>query len=389
MAADRSFFATMVLRAVTRRRAKSLMAVFASTVGAATLLCLALICLVVPAQMSAELRSYGANLVVNASGGLSDAEAAAVEAKVRAVAPAASARYRYESVRINAAPYTLGGIDADAVRAINRHWSVDGDWPSGGAVMVGRDVASALGLKVGSTVTMALRSDDEDDATLRNGRRSTDILAEDGQRMRVAGILDTGGAEDGLVYMDADDLDGFAGARGVDVIEFASEADGDALGSLAASLRDASTGVQAHQVSRMTSSNQRIVTMLRVLFVIVSVVALALTLVGVSTTMRSIVASRRAEIGLRRALGAPGKSVAGEFFVESALYGLVGGVLGAAVGYAIARVLCEQVFGRTVGFVWRLGIGCVLVAVALAVVASIGPVRAALRIDPAVVLREE
>lgn len=44
--------------------------------------------------------------------------------------------------------------------------------------------------------------------------------------------------------------------------------------------------------------------MLQTLFWIVSLVVLVLTLVGVGTTISSIVSQRRNEIGLRKALGA-------------------------------------------------------------------------------------
>lgn len=391
-ATTRAMFWKMILLAGMRRRSQALMAVLCATIGAATLLCLATICLVVPAQMSDELRAYGANLIVTAEDGFDDASACDVAGIVRAAAPAQAALYRYESVRINAAPYTLAGIDARDVRALNRHWNVEGEWPSAGNVMMGRDVAAALGVTVGSTVTIGIR-DDESDATLRHGRRSTDILSADGTPMRVGGIVDTGGAEDALVYADSGDLQRLAGARGADVLEFSSQGTEAELSTLAETLQNAGGrgGVryQAHQVTRMTASNARIITMLRMLFGIVSVVALALTLVGVSTTMSSIVSRRRAEIGLRRALGATPRDIAAEFLTESALYGAVGGVVGCAAGYGIAHALCAQVFERATAFNWWLAAVCVLVSVALAIAASMGPVRRATRIDPAIVLREE
>lgn len=55
----------------------------------------------------------------------------------------------------------------------------------------------------------------------------------------------------------------------------------------------------------------------------------------------------------------------------------------------LARVLCATVFGRAIGFDWLLGAGSLLLSVAIAVIASIPPVRRATRIDPAIVLREE
>lgn len=396
-AGNRAMFWKMILFAGVRRRGQAAMAVLCATLGAATLLCLATICLVVPAQMSIELRSYGANLIVTADGGFDDATVASVTRTVEQAAPAKHASYRYESVRINSAPYTLAGIDAQDVHALNRHWNVDGDWPSAGNVMMGRDVADGLGVKVDSSVTIGMRDGDEDadsgEEQLRNGRRSTSILDTDGVRMRVVGIVDTGGAEDSFVYMSDSDLGSLAGVRGADVLEFASECTDDDLTALTGRLQQAGSAnmvsYRAHQVTRMTASNARIITMLRMLFGVVSIVALALTLVGVSTTMSSIVSRRRSEIGLRRALGATSRSIAGEFLVESAVYGVAGGVIGCVIGYGIAYALCAQVFDRRVGFSWWLAALCVLVSVALAVIASIGPVRRATRIDPAVVLREE
>ncbi|OZG69481.1 ABC transporter permease [Bifidobacterium eulemuris] len=410
---NRRMFFTMLFGAVFRRRSRALMAVVASLVGAATLFCLAAICLTVPQQMSEEMRSYGANLIVTSQSGLDDETVQAIENDVNDVAEARAATYRYETVRINSAPYVLAGIDVSEVQALNRHWNVDGSWPTEGNVLVGTDIAEAMGLEIGSTITIGYRDTDNtdnsassDSATdgdadsdassdsvsgqMRDGRVSTDILETDGVDYRVAGILDTGGSEDEIVYAVASDVAALAGERGPDVIEFSSSASDDQLGALVSALNDdAELGVSAQQVTKMTASNQRIIAMLQTLFWIVSLVVLVLTLVGVSTTMSSIVSQRRNEIGLRKALGASSASVATEFFVESALYGLIGGLIGMGLGYALARVLCENVFERTLAFNGLLGVASVLLSMLLAIVASIFPVRRATRIDPAVVLREE
>ncbi|KAA8827629.1 MULTISPECIES: ABC transporter permease [Bifidobacterium] len=431
---NRRMFFAMIFGAVFRRRSRAVMAVVSSMVGAATLFCLAAVCLVVPQQMSAEMRAYGANLIVtpnetSSAAGLSAETVANVEKTVTADGAAKSATYRYETVRINSAPYVLGGIDVNQVRDLNRHWVVDGKWPSEGRVLVGRDVADAMGLEIGSAIKIAYRESDNaasssDSGTTsgtasgdsgtsgtsgttagttsaetqaqstgqstRDGRVSSDILNTDGTEFRVAGIVDTGGSEDEIVYATNDDLTKLAGERGSDVIEFSSEASADQLTQLVNTINKNTTlGVKAQQVSKITSSNTRIITMLQTLFWLVSVVVLVLTLVGVSTTMASIVSQRRNEIGLRKALGASSASIGAEFYVESALYGLLGGVIGTGIGYVFARVLCQTVFDRSLEFNWLLGLASVVLSVLIAVVASIVPVRRASRIDPAIVLREE
>lgn len=432
---NRKMFFTMLWGAVFRRRSRAMMAVIASLVGAATLFCLASVCVAVPQQMNEEMRAYGANLIVtpaSATGksqGIDTATVRNVTALIGAGHSVKSAAYRYESVRINSAPYTIAGVDVKAVRALNRHWNVTGDWPGSGNVMVGRDVADALGVKVGSRVTIGYRAadasasasssasakSDSDESTetaessaqgtqstqttqgeqttqaTENGRVSSDIMDNNGTEFRIAGIVDTGGNEDSIIYATTADVSKLAGhERGADVVEYSVNAMGDELNAIVNRInKNTNTAVKAQTVTKITSSDTRIIAMLQTLFWIVSLVVLVLTLVGVGTTISSIVSQRRNEIGLRKALGADSRAIGVEFYVESGIYGLIGGLLGTAIGYVLARVLCATVFGRAIGVDWLLGAGSLLLSVAIAVIASIPPVRRATRIDPAIVLREE
>lgn len=419
-------FLRMLLSAVFRRRSRAVMAVVASLVGAATLFCLAMICIAVPQQMNEEMRAYGANLIVTPlestgdKAGIDDAMVEHTTEMVSAKGSEKHATYRYENVCVNAAPYVMAGVDAKQVKNLNHHWVVEGNWPSAGKVLIGRDIADAIGLKVGSAITIGYRASDNagqsasqsagqsagnsssqssagqssaeqtpSDQPTQDGRVSSDIMDTSGTEFRVGGIVDTGGSEDSIIYATSDDVDKLTGVtRGVDVIEYSSGTDD--LNALVASINDmTSMHVKAQQVTKITSSDTRIITMLQTLFWIVSLVVLVLTLVGVGTTISSIVSQRRNEIGLRKALGASSGAIGTEFYVESAIYGLLGGLLGTVIGYGLAQWLCMAVFERSIGFNWLLGIGSVVLSAVVAVVASIPPVHRATRIDPAVVLREE
>ena len=425
-------FFRMLLSAVFRRRSRAVMAVVASLVGAATLSCLAMICIAVPQQMNQEMRAYGANLIVtpladseNGKSGIDDAMVEHTTQMVSAKGSEKHATYRYKNVRVNAAPYVMAGVNPAQVRNLNHHWVVDGSWPSAGKVLVGRDVADAMGLKVGGSITIGYRASDNaassgqanqpgtdgTDGTAqsgtdgtsdgqtssvstgaqqtRNGHVSSDIMDTSGTEFRVAGIVDTGGSEDSIIYALAGDVDKLTGStRGVDVIEYSSGASD--LTALVNSINDmTSMHVKAQQVTKITASDTRVITMLQTLFWIVSLVVLVFTLVGVGTTISSIVSQRRNEIGLRKALGASSHAIGVEFYVESAVYGLLGGLLGTATGYGMARWLCATVFERSIGFNWWLAVVSVVFSALVAVVASIPPVHRATRIDPAVVLREE
>ena len=421
MTSNNTMFITMLFSAVFRRKSRAVMAVIATLVGAATLFCLAAICIVVPQQMSDEMRAYGANIIVTPiegewKNGIDRAMVLHTNDMVIAKGAMRSATYRYENVRINAAPYVLAGIDVRSVKSLNKHWNVDGSWPSSGNVMVGRDVASAMGLKIGSRIAIAYRSSDNTDGShkpaeksasksasksanqsaqnssqqkLVEGRVSTDIMDTHGTTFRVCGILDTGGAEDSMLYALNADVNTLTGVkRGADVIAYSSSA--PSVDAVVRSINDmTSMRVRAQQVTKVTAADTGIVTMLRSLFWIVSLVVLVLMMVGVSTTISSIVQQRRNEIGLRKALGASAKSIGVEFTAEAGLYGFVGGVAGTAVGYVFARLLAAMVFARDLGVNWWLVAFSVAFSIIASCVAALPPVLRASKIDPAIVLREE
>ena len=421
MTSNSTMFATMLFGAVFRRKSRALMAVVATLVGAATLFCLAAICIVVPQQMSDEMRTYGANIIVTPlagewKNGIDRAMVLHTNDMVLAKGAMRSATYRYENVRINAAPYVLAGVDVSAVKSLNKHWNVDGAWPSSGNVMVGRDVASAMGLKIGSRIAIAYRAGDNssdshkpaqklegksqgnktDNQTdkssskkLVEGRVSTDIMDTHGTTFRVCGILDTGDAEDSMLYATNADLRVLTGVkRGADVIAYSSSAPN--VDAVVRSINDmTSMRVRAQQVTKVTAADTGIIAMLRSLFWIVSLVVLALMMVGVSTTISSIVQQRRNEIGLRKALGASAKSIGVEFTAESGLYGFIGGIAGTAVGYGFARLLASMVFARDLSVNWWLVAFSIAFSVVASCVAALPPVLRASKIDPAIVLREE
>ena len=465
---NRRMFVIMLGRALARRRSRALAAIGSSAVGAATLFCLAAVCLAIPAQMNAQMRQFGANLILvplqgdsgaatagpaatpsaasaaphpsagatpsgsaaatppggsaaaaataaphpsaaaSPSPGADAAAPATARVSPQAAADAAdavaaatgssatrSAAYRYETVRINKSPYLVGGIDVDAVRALNGHWEIEGRWPGDGEVLIGLDVAESTGFKVGSTVNAEYLG--SDDLSLSSTVSSSgDTAQAAGQASwRVSGIVDTGGSEDDILYVPLGQLETLTGNAdaGYDVVEFSVDTTSVTAADVADAVNRAADaagqGVRAEPVSKITSGDTRIITMLDTLFWVVSLVVLALTLVGVSTTMTVIVSERRNEIGLRKALGASSRSIAVEFYTEAACLGLIGGLIGTAIGYALARAVGIGVFEQPIGFSWWLALLSVLLSALVAVIASAGPVQGATRIDPALVLREE
>jgi putative ABC transport system permease protein len=76
-----------------------------------------------------------------------------------------------------------------------------------------------------------------------------------------------------------------------------------------------------------------------VIFLALGGVALLIGGVGIANVTLLSVMERAGEIGLRRALGARRRDIAGQFVVESVIVGGLGGLIGASTGVAVVAVV--------------------------------------------------
>lgn len=375
--ARRRMYLHMVLRSVARRRSRVLIALLSVIIGATTLTGLITIYTDIPRQMGRQLRSSGANLVVQPSGhsSIPDSALPAIDRLIPADALVGRASYRYETVRINQQPYTAAGTDLNAVRTIRPYWQVTGTWPGLGQVLVGRDIATAIGLTASSPVKLTVAGP--------NGRDVATSFA-------VSGVLDTGGPEDSLLVLNRGDLDRLMGGpRGSDLVEYSVATGSGQLQTIAYQITASGQGLAASPVKRLERSETTVLNTLSSLLLLVTVVVLALIMITVATTTMAVVSERSAEIGLKKALGASNRSIRAEFLGEVLLQGALGGVAGGVLGLVFAQVVSLQVFGRGVGIQWWLIPAAAAASTLISAAACLIPIRRTTDIHPAVVLREE
>ena len=205
----------------------------------------------------------------------------------------------------------------------------------------------------------------------------------------VTGILATGGEEESYVFMSLEDMAGLTGSDAVNVAELSVSASAEELETYAEQITENTDGVRARLVKRVTRSETAVLGKLQSLVFLVTAVVLILTMICVSTTMMAVVSERRREIGLRKALGASDGSIRTEFLGEGMFLGLLGGILGAVLGFAFAQVVSVNVFGSSITFQPLLLPAAVIVSMGVAALSCLQPIKRAVAIDPAIVLKDE
>lgn len=121
---------------------------------------------------------------------------------------------------------------------------------------------------------------------------------------------------------------------------------------------------------------------------------LALIIGGLSVvnTMFMAVAERVREIGLKKAVGATTFNIMGEFLVEATLIGLVGGIIGYALG-AVVTIIANATTppGQSTLFLVTVNLTILAIgfATVLGAVAGVLPAWRAARLDPVTALRNE
>ena len=391
----------MVSSSLVRRASRLIIAVLAIAIGATILSGLVTIYYDIPEQLGREFRSYGANLIVLPRGEskitrqtLDSLTELVGKSRIGGMAP-----YRYQTVKINEQPYIIAGTDLDQAKNNSPFWYVEGTWPNRedtSSVMVGHEIAETLGLNLGDSFLVqgvkyghqaeASRQDLSAEENLRRDLARQNFS----RRFTVCGIVTTGGAEEGFIFADIDMLDELiSDTYRADVIECSVIADASELSELSAKIESDIPELMPRAVRRLTQSQDIVLGKLQALVLLVTAVVLIITMISVYTTMTAMVAERRREIALKKALGAENKLVMGELLGEGVMLGLIGGALGVYLGFEFAQRVSLNVFGRAINFQPALIPITIAVFITITVLASIIPVRKVMEIHPAIVLKGE
>ena len=293
------------------------------------------------------------------------------------------------------------------LRALNPFWSVEGRWPSEpGAAGPAASAAPPAEALVGRGLAQAIGA--------RPGRRLDLAVAGRPLRIEVAGILSAGGEEDGMVLVPLEIAQEAAGLPGrasrvlVSALTTPESAVYERLGtdprrlppeeferwtctpfvsSVAYELERAWPGTEARVIRRVAGAEGAILSRASGLMAFIAAMAALGAALTVTSALTTGVLERRAEIGLLKALGASGANVVGLFLAEAALVGVLGGVIGAAGGAVLARLISKSIFGAPVDIRPAALPLSIAAALLITLLGSLLPARRIADLRPAEVLR--
>ena len=333
------------------------------------------------------------------------AKSALVDARVKAAAPFVTGQAMLSAGDVNRG-VLMRGIDPsreDAVADIGRHM-VTGKLtdlkPGEFGIVLGAELARALGVQAGDTVV----------AITPQGTVTPAGTLPRVKSFRVAGIFEIGMYEfdSGLAILELDDarrlyrLDGVTGVRLKLDDLFAAPAVARSLArtvGVDAELRD---WTQSHANFFRAVAIEK-----RVMFIILTLI-IAVAAFNIVSAQVMLVTDKQADIAILRTLGASPGSILTIFLIQGALIGIIGTLIGVAGGVILALNVdtvvpwIERAFGitfldKTVYYISDLPsdlqrgdvVTIALIALVLALVATLYPSWRAARVNPAAALRYE
>jgi putative ABC transport system permease protein len=365
--------ARLLRAALWRRRGTVSLAVLAVAIGTSVASALLHVSGDVGRKVTRELRALGPNLLLVPPTGDGGDRRFLDERAVRerlAAAGLDGVPLLYAVADLDGRVVPLVGADLAAARRLHPAWQVSGAAPAMEAPLMGARLMDRLGLAPGATLTLRPLAGTADPVTLTIGAR-----------------LEAGGADDEAFWIPLADAQR-VGARPGRVSLAQARIEGDAReGARVVAALERDGTVRALVLHALSATEGRLLARMRGLMALVTVAALVAAGLCAFGTLTDLALERRREIALMKALGATRADVVRLFTVESLAIGALGGLLGWLIGVMFAEIIGREVFGSTIAL--RADVPVLVVALALGVagLAGLGPIRLALAVEPAPVLK--
>ncbi|HXP69992.1 MAG TPA: ABC transporter permease [Candidatus Dormibacteraeota bacterium] len=384
-------FGRLLLQLLRGSRGRLAVALIAIVSGAAVISALLNLDLDVGSKLTQEFRTLGANVVIAPSQsqgsspaktnvaaslsapGLMDENLVLQQMKSVKTAQVVAAPYLYVIARADKTPVVVAGTWVDETQRLSPTWKIEGNRVESrddqAHALVGRNVARELHLAPSSEIAL-------------------DYLGRTA-KLTVAGIVDSGGAEDNQVFVNlvvAQQLSNLD--RQIGLVQMNVGGGSKNVADVAAKLAAALPDYDVHPIRQVAAAEGALLARLRLLIFSMVALILVLTSLCVLATMAALAIERREDVGLMKALGGSISRVVGLFLAEVGVLGAVGGTIGSIVGMVLTRWMGHRVFEATISMRWEIIPLTIALMIAVAL-AGASPLRMLGNVKPAVIFRGE
>ncbi|MFH2503945.1 FtsX-like permease family protein [Klebsiella indica] len=376
MAVKRDMLWLLVWRAL-RLRMQRVSVVFAAlAVGATIVTALSAVWFDINSKMSEELRTFGANFYIGPGHGTSMPQPtlqAILDGAPTGLIHGASP-WLYGTARTELEKVVLVGVWFESLQKLVPYWQVNGNWIGVSFddrnAMIGVKLAQRLDLNIGDSVTL-----------VDHARR---------KKLLIKGIVESGDATDNMLIVSLDVAQSWLQKPGL--ISHGLLSVSNDLGqveSYASQLQRQYPDLEIRPVRKVSASEGQVLEKIKGLMGLVSIVILALSSLCVNTTLMAIVGERASEFALQKALGASNGDITRQMLLETSIITLAAVVCGWMLGYLLAQLLGLTVFNASISLRLPVLPITLILSLLVALLAAIVPVRRAVSVEPAKVLKGE
>ncbi len=373
----------LAFSSLKQRKSRTLLVILSLTLASALTTALYSFSLGARLGLGKELRAYGANLVISSltqeagASGLPFGQATEKNffernnlerfLLTRPEVKDLNFQLITEGIYQNQAVPLVGVEDKAASRIMN-FWRIEGFWPrKKGEVLAGRRLAEKIGLKKGQLWKLKI------------GIKQIEF--------KVAGLVESGGAEDSSVVLSLAELESLADLKGKASYALVRVEPPAKAKDLKAQAEKEFPGVEVKTLEQAIKREEYLVIKVEHLLFLATAFVLLATSISVSTTTSTTVLERWKEVGLLKSLGASNWLVAGVFILESLVVSLLAGLAGFLGGWFLTQLFSRSVFALWVPFIWWTLPAAFLTCLLIVTLSFFWPLRLIVKIEPALVLK--
>ena len=282
------------------------------------------------------------------------------------------------------------------IRKMRTWWEVQGEWvddKNQNSCMVGSLFAGRNGIKVG------------DELHLKTNEASLSL--------KVSSIFNAGSEEDDSVFTTLENVQKLLGVENVvESIEVSAltTPDNDLarkaarnplsltikekevwyctayVSSICYQIQEVITDSVAKPIRKVAESEGAILNKTTLLMLLITVLSLITSALGISNLVTASVIERRAEIGLKKAIGASNLAITVAVLTEVMIIGIVGGAVGYFAGLGLTQVIGHFVFGSSIPPTAMVIPMVAIIILCITILGSLPSVRYLLQLNPTEVL---